>query len=722
MIMYMFAPGNRRGRGRHTTGTTTPALTSGGWLLAGLLAGAALLATPLAHAAQVMLEEISYSTLPGDRVQLKLSLSGPAPEPTSFTIDNPARIALDLAETGVAMERGSQQIGVGVARSVQAVEAGGRTRVVLNLSRLVPYEVRREGSALYLSLGGATRADRVDRVEWGADSAGETADSAEYTVTDIDFRRGDEGGGRVIVSLSDPSTAVDIRQEGSKVVAEFIATALPERLERRLDVTDFATPVHTIDTYADGGNVRMVIDAKGEYRHLAYQTEKQLTVELQPLTREEQEEQQKDEFGYTGERLSLNFQNIEVRAVLQLLADFTGLNIVTSDTVSGNITLRLKNVPWDQALDIILKARGLGMRQVGNVVMIAPTEEIAAREKQELEAKQQIEELAPLRSDSIQVNYAKASELAALIQSGDSSLLSERGKVAVDERTNRLLLKDTQENLDAIRNLIEELDIPVKQVLIESRVVLATDTFNEELGVRFGVTDVANNDPLGDSSSTVTSGNLNATTQVINGEEVAAPDRFNVDLPVTSMASAASLGLAMVKLPIGTLVELELSAAQAQGQTELLSSPRVITSNQKEATIEQGVEIPYQEATSSGATNVDFKKAVLSLKVTPQITPDDRIIMDLKVNKDNVGEIYAGVPSINTQNVTTQVLVDNGETVVLGGVYEQNKQNQVTRVPFLGELPVVGFLFRNTYEADEKSELLIFVTPKILKETAALRR
>lgn len=689
------------------------------------LVALALLAIGAVQAASLTLDEISYASLPGDNVQIRLDLSGEAPQPGTFTIDNPARIVLDLPGIALGDVRKNQAIGVGVAQSIQAVEAGGRTRVVINLVRLVPYQVQTEERAIVVALGQTAAATS----SIPASASAKTAETAEESLsrnrlTNIDFRRGENGEGRIVVELSNSAIVADITEEAGKVVVEFLATNLPEQLERRLNVVDFATPVETVDTFTRGKNVRMEIGARGKYQHLAYQTGQTLIIEVQPVSKAEEEALRKEKEQYTGDKLSLNFQNIEVRAVLQLLADFTGMNLVTSDSVRGNITLRLKNVPWDQALDIILKARGLGMRQMGNVVMIAPNEELAAREKLELEAQKQLRELAPLYSDSIQVNYAKASELAALLKSKDNSLLSEQGSITIDERTNKLLVKDTAENLASIRKLVGELDIPVRQVLIDSRIVLATDNFNKELGVRFGVTDVTNNNPLRTPSSTVTSGSLNATTQLLNGDTVTAPDRYNVDLPVRNLASTAgSIGIALARLPLGTLVELELSAAQAEGKTEVVSSPRVITSNQQEATIEQGVEIPYQQATSSGATNVSFKKAVLSLKVTPQITPDDRIIMDLEVKKDSpdYARSVLGQPPINKQQVTTQVLVDNGETVVLGGVYEQTKQNQINRIPFFGDLPLIGALFRNNYNKDEKSELLIFVTPKIMKDMSIAR-
>ncbi|MHB8472228.1 MAG: type IV pilus secretin PilQ [Gammaproteobacteria bacterium] len=698
------------------------------WLLLGALLAPGLSAAQSgSDTATNKLQDISYSALPGDRVQVTLTLSGPAPQPLSFTIDNPARIALDLPATSNALATKTQAINVGMARSVNTAEARGRTRVVLNLTKLVPYETRIDGNKLIITIEGATASASAEPAAVAAPvAAASTAPATAYPavaagkrIDNVDFRRGEHGEGRVVVTLSDPSTPVDMKQEGNNVIVDFVGADLPETLARRLDVLDFATPVKTVDTTAKSGKVHMVIAVTGESESLAYQTGNQYTVEVKPISKEKKAEEQKAKFGFTGERLSLNFQNIEVRAVLQLIADFTNLNLVTSDTVQGNITLRLKNVPWDQALDIILRTKGLAMRQNGNVILVAPAEEIASREKAELEAAKAVEELAPLRSEFVQINYAKAADLAALIKAKENSLLSARGSVTIDERTNTLLVQDTADKLADIRKLVATLDIPVRQVLIESRIVIANDDFNRELGVRFGATGF-HTDSSGRSLST--GGNLNATnainTTAATGGTVAAPplgDRLNVNLPVANPAGRVALAL----LGKDYLLDLELSALQSEGRGEVISSPRVITANQKEALIEQGVEIPYIQPISgtSTAPSVSFKKAVLSLKVTPQITPDDRVIMDLTVTKDSVGEIFQGVPSINTREVTTQVLVDNGATVVLGGVYEQTRNDQVNRVPFLGELPGVGVLFRNTNKIDKKSELLIFVTPKIVKES-----
>ncbi|MFP4609403.1 MAG: type IV pilus secretin PilQ [Thiohalophilus sp.] len=669
--------------------------------------------------AQNSLSDISYSTLPGDKVQIKLKLDRPLEsEPASFTIDNPARIAFDLPDTRLDLDERTKDIGIGVARSVTAAEAGGRARVVLNLSSLVGYSTAVEGNDVVITLNESdetrfSRAGESDQRAGESDQRDTLDQGASVNVLDLDFRRGDSGEGRVEMTLADPNTSVDMKRRGSQVVVTLKNSALNEELERRVDVQDFATPVSTVDAYNRGNDVRVVINATDEFEHIAYQADQKLTIDVKPLIKEEEDRSRQRE-EYTGEKLSLNFQDIEVRAVLQLIADFTGINMVTSDTVSGSVTLRLKNVPWDQALDLILKTKGLDKRQNGNVMLVAPAEEIAAREKMELEANKQVESLAPLINETIQVNYAKASEVASLLKEKGSEFLSERGNITVDERTNKLLVQETAERIDAIISLVDELDVPVRQVLIESRIVLASTNFSKEVGVRFGV---SRNYEGSDGRERAASGNLNAVDQLINDETLTSPDRWNVNLPAAS-SSAGTIGMALARLPFGTLVELELSAAQAEGETEIVSSPRVITANQQEAVIESGQEIPYQEASSSGATSVSFKKAVLSLSVTPQITPDDRVIMDLAVTSDNpdFGNLVQGVPPINTQNVQTQVLINNGETIVLGGVYEQTKSNTVNRVPFFADLPIVGALFRSKSQVDEKSELLIFVTPKIIKD------
>lgn len=684
-----------------------------------------MLAIPtLVLAAENAITEINYSSLPGDQVQIKISLENSAFEPGSFTIDSPARIAFDFPNTKVKLPSNSQNIGIGVARSINAVEAGGRTRVVLNLSRLVTYNTRVKGNDLFIKLGG-----RQTSTQKIAKSTLTNSSSNDKGIKNIDFRRGEKGEGRVIVELADPNTPVDLKTRGEQIAITFTNSAISSELERRLDVIDFGTPVKTIDAFNQNGNVKIVITGIGEFEQLAYQADNSFTIDVKPIIKESAAEKQKKKLAFKGERLSLNFQSIEVRAVLQLIADFTDLNLITSDTVKGNVTLRLKNVPWDQALDIILRSKGLAMVKDGNVISVAPAEEVAARVKLD----QTIEAQAPLVSDSIQINYAKAKDFTKLLKTKDNSLLSERGSVSVDTRTNKLLVRDTAKNVAAITDLVQQLDIPVRQVLIESRIVLATNDFSKELGVRFGVTNIQDTRPgqlIGNSGNiNVVGGGHDAVTTLLTGQHnndeliYTYPNLYNVNLPVNTLSSTAGrIGLALAKLPSGLLLDLELSAAQSEGRSETISSPRVITSDQSKATIETGTEIPYEESSSAGNTSIAFKKAVLGLTVTPQITPDDRIIMELEVSKDSPDFAHATTagPPILTQSVQTNVLVDNGETIVLGGVYEQTKAKSVERVPFFGDLPVIGFLFRKNFEKNDKSELLIFVTPKLLKENAKL--
>jgi type IV pilus assembly protein PilQ len=688
-----------------------------------------LLSAFLSDALANQLQDVSFSALPGNRVEIVLTTSEPVTDSVSFTTDNPARIAIDLPGTSSALAQKVTPVAIGMARSITAIEAGGRTRVVVNLLEQVPHEIRSEGNRLIVSVGAGSGAGSMS-----ATSAGQAAVAANRNVParqglaleNIDFRRGPQGEGRIEIELSDPSIVVDMRQQGDRVLLDFIDTNIPPQLARTLDVMDFATPVQTIETRPDGRNVRMSIGTTGEFEHLAYQANNTYTVEFRALTRQEKEALRKAQQVYEGERLSLNFQDIEVRAVLQLLADFTGLNMVVSDTVSGRITLRLKNVPWDQAMDIILKTKGLSMRRNDNVVLVAPTEEIAAREKLELESQQQIEELAPLRSELIQVNYAKAEDLASLLKSAENKLISERGSVSIDERTNTLLVQDTAAKISEVRALVNNLDIPVRQVLIESRIVIANNDFARDLGVKLGF---GRSLSSGNSDGLIGGGlpgDLNASSIGYQGVEIPAGSGNQgllVNLPQTLAAgSGGALNFVLGKLG-SYLLRLELSAMQQEGKGEIVSSPRVITSDQNEATIKQGVQIPYQEATSSGATSVSFKDAVLELTVTPHITPDDRIIMDLNVKKDNPDFTRAvlGVPPVDTRELETSVLVDNGETVVLGGVFERTKSKNMARVPFFGDLPYVGFMFKQEQVQDENSELLIFVTPKILKDTLTLR-
>ena len=672
-----------------------------------------------------VLQEVSHVTLPGNQQQLALKMNGVAVKPRAFTIDNPARIALDFPGTKLGLAEKMIPIGTGLVRSVTAVEANGRTRVVINLASMVSYNTELDGNSVLVTLqsgnvaAAAAASASTQTVESMAKGNPRAFDNGRE-IEAIDFRRGPSGEGRVMFNLSRPGIPMDLKDESGRIVINFPGTKVDDELLKRLDVTDFGTPVQFIDTRSSDGGTRVVIQpADNDFEQLAYQSDNLFTLELKPMPKEEIEAARKKKFGYTGERLSLNFQDIEVRSVLQLLADFTELNIVVSDNVDGKLTLRLKNVPWDQALDIILKSKNLGKRQSGNVVMVAPAEEIAQRERIELEAEQQKVELSPLRTEFFQVNYADAMEFGSLLKSENGGVLSERGSVTIDERTNTLLINDTAEKLDQVRALINRLDIPVRQVLIESRIVVATDDFNKELGFRVGANRNTTNGSTEDGF--IMSGDNDGVENIFNGEDL-GDERFNVNLPASNVAG--SLGLALAKLPFGTLLELELSAMQAEGTGEVISSPRIITANQHEAYIEQGVEIPYLEASSSGATSVSFRKAVLALKVTPHITPDDRIIMDLTVNKDTVGEIFGEgnfqIPSIDTREVNTQVLVDNGETVVLGGIYEQEILDQETKVPFFGDLPFIGRLFKRTVHDDNKSELLVFVTPKIVRENTPL--
>ncbi len=690
------------------------------WFVIGLLGQLFWITGAMASAS---LDDITFSAKTGDQVEITLHMSGDVPKPGSFTIDNPARLALDLPNTKNNLRVKNINVGVGVARSISAVEAGGRTRVVVDLTRLIPYTTRVVGKNIVVEIGAGamgTAAATTATTKFKAESG------AGNTIQDVTFRRGENGAGRVVITVSNPNTAMDMQRRGDQVIVTLQDVKLPEKLERRLDVMDFGTPVRTVDSFTHGNDVRIVVTGSGQFEHLGYQTDNHITVEVKKYVKPK-EELAKKKKEYTGERLSLNFQNIEVRAVLQLIADFTGINMVTSDSVTGNVTLRLKNVPWDQALDIILKTKGLDKRQKGNVMLIAPAAELAAQEKLELESQKQVVELAPITSETIQVNYAKASDIAKILKAKGNSLISSRGNVTVDDRTNKLLVQDTATNISAIAALVEELDVPVKQVLIESRVVLVTTNYSKELGVQFGV-----------SSQGTSGSNYVGTSGRIAGAEGAidstgsttlagvSPRSLNVSLPATG--AAGSIALAVAKLPFGTILDLELSAAEAEGQTEIVSSPKVITSDQHKAKILQGQEIPYLQSSSSGAATVAFKQAVLKLEVTPQITPDDRLNLDLLVTKDSpdyahaivIPGIGASAPPINKQEVDTSILVDNGETIVLGGVYEQTKSNKVTRVPFFGDLPLVGFLFRNTSKSDDKSELLIFVTPKIVKQDVTL--
>jgi len=691
-----------------------------------LLACALIIFSPAALAAN-MLQDVSYSSLSGDAVQITLQMEQAASEPLVFTIDNPARIALDLADTSNMLGNKSGDIGIGVVNSYSSAEAKGRTRVVLNLTQMTSYETAVSGNTITLTLG-SKQAQIIDTAD--SPVAKSAVPSGKNAIRGINFRRGENGEGLIHVTLPSPKTSVDMRKEGDKLIVEFLKTSLPNEMQRSLDVKDFATPVFGVDTFQRGDNTRMEVRIDFQNEHLAYQSNEDFIIEVKPLDVAQEEERKKKGFEYTGEKLSLNFQDIDVRSVLQLLADFTGLNVVVSDTVGGNLTLRLKNVPWDQALDIILRTKGLAQRKSGNVILIAPAAEIANAERLELQAAQQVRELEPLISEFIQINYANASTLSGIISSSTSSLISTRGAITVDDRTNTLLVRETPSQIAEIRALVAELDVPIKQVLIESRIVSATDNFSKSLGVRFGFSrtdtfeSAHGDDPFAlnqDNYSYTIGGKEPGDTTYAAGTtsfHTGGQDNYLVDLP--SSLGGASLGLAIGK--IGShLLQLELSAMQAEGRGEIISNPRLVTADKNEATIKAGVQIPYQEASSSGATSISFVDAVLSLAVKPQITPDNRIIMDLAVNKDAVSSVVVGsIPAVDTQQITTQAIVDNGETVVLGGIYERSVSSAVSRVPFFSDLPYVGWAFRNKLNTDNKSELLIFVTPKILKESSKL--
>ncbi len=702
--------------------------------------GASLVAC--AAAAQQNALDAFNVTVQGGRVIVRVTTKEPlAAPPASFTVTQPARIAFDFPNTGNALGRTSQEINEGDLRGMSVVQVGDRTRLVLNLRNMVTYETQVDGKNVNIVLtpvqvSAARPTPRAERFAEG------TAD-AKHAIREVDFRRGRGGEGRVVIELADANTGIDIRQQGQQLIVDFLKTSLPDNLRKRLDVGDFATPVSTISTFQQGENVRMVIEPKGLWEHNAYQTDTQFVVEVKPIQYDPNKLVQGTRGGYRGEKLSLNFQNVEVRSVLNVIADFTDLNIITSDTVTGNLTLRLKDVPWDQALDIILQTRGLDMRKNGNVIWIAPRDELATKEKLELEAAQQISELEPLRTETFQLNYTKAAELAVLLRGGapvgggggtNIPILSKRGSVVSDPRTNTLFVQDIPSRLESVRKIIATTDIPVRQVMIEARIVEANDKFSRTLGVRLGYNNVAGDGVFGSSRNRfVTSGGLAQTasntpnpqyTVPPNAPVLFFPNVPNINLPATPTPTAAQVGQFSIVLFNSTatkFLNLEIQALESDGKGKIISSPRVVTANQVEALIEQGTELPYQQATSSGATSIAFRKATLSLRVKPQITPDGNVIMDVDINKDAVGVQTPAGFAIDTKHVKTSVLVENGGTVVIGGIYTQDDRNQVNKVPFFGDLPAVGPLFRNYYRQDDKTELLVFLTPRIIDERLSIR-
>ena len=671
------------------------------------------------------IENIDFSALAGGRVGIRVHLTEALVNPpASFTLNNPARIALDFPQTGNGLAKSNIPNAQGALKSVSIAQAKDRTRMVLNLTKTVGYNTVVSGKDVIITLQGnqasATNATTETRF-----AETKVSNQIGHAISNVDFARGKNGEGRIIVDLSDANTGINIKQKGKQIVVDFANTDVPTELQRRLNVTNFNTPVLYVDTMKQGKNGRMIIEPKGDWEQSAYQADKKFIIDVRQVVEDPNKLVKGNKPGYAGEKLSLNFQNIEVRSVLQVIADFTGLNIITSDTVTGNITLRLKDVPWDQAMDIIIQNKNLAMRKIGNVITVAPADEVAAKEKAQLEATNAISDLEPLRTEVFTLKYQKAATLLNLLNGANSSsgsasqnksILSKRGTAVVDVRTNTMFVQDTEKNLEQIQEIISKTDVAVRQVMIESRLVIADDKFGKELGARFGIQHAAKSD--GGNNTLSIGGTLPATVGN-TGTATASTGGLNSNLPVAN--AFGTIAFSLFRLPAGLLLNLELSALESDKRGKVVSSPRVTTANQQKAIIQQGTKIPYQQASSSGATNVSFVDATLSLEVTPQITPDDKIIMDLVVKKDSVGQVVQNTPSINTQSVTTQVLVANGETAVLGGIYEQVERNDVDKVPFFGDLPIIGNAFKHRTKQDDKSELLIFVTPKIMDESLGLR-
>jgi len=642
------------------------------------------------------IQSISATNLQGGKVVIKVGLKKPLEvQPAAFTINTPPRIAFDFPNTANALGKSIQEFAEGDLRSANIVQAGNRTRLVINLNQLLSYDSQLEGNDLLITLQG--KASSVSEPISSARFAEAKQLEQKHNLRDVDFRRGKNGEGRIQVDLSDNNVGIDIKQQGKLLIVDFVQAGLPRNLQRKLDVTDFGTPVQILDTFAQGQNTRVVIEPKGVWEYSAYQTDNRFIIEVKALI-EDPTKLNKGLPGYSGDKLTLNFQNITTREALNVIADFTNLNIVISDTVSGSLTLRLKDVPWDQALDIILQSRGLDMRKNGNVIQVAPREEIASKEKLELSARQDISEIEVVRTESFQLSYSKAQDVVLLITNATQRMLSKRGSAVADIRTNTLFVQDTASRLDEVRKVIKQIDIPVRQVMIEARFVAAGDSFNRTLGANLNATAPTTTNPPGFTGGTITG---------------------SVNLPGAATGTGG-LALSFFNATATKTLNLELNASELDGKTKNIASPRVVTGDKLEATISSGVEIPYQQATSSGATNVAFANAVLSLKVTPQITPDNRISMKIAANQDTVGTIYSGVPSINTKKVETQVLVENGGTVVIGGIYTQDISDSVQGVPLLSEIPILGWLFKQDTSTTAKQELLIFITPKILKDSLNL--
>ncbi len=652
--------------------------------------------------AQNSIESVNVSPQSGGKVVVRIGLKEAlAAPPAGFTVNNPPRLAFDFANTGNALGRNVQDVSDPDIRRINIVQAGNRTRMVLELTRALNYETQIDGKTVLITLQGGAGAAAASGA--GAQRFAEApAADQKHSLRNVDFRRGTAGEGRVVIDLSDSQVGIDVRRQGRSIVVDFLNSDLPANLAKRFDVADFGTPVQLVEATKQGGNARVTITPTGNWEHSAYQADNRFIVEVKRVV---EDPNRLVRPGFAGEKLSLNFQNVEVRSVLQVLADFTGLNIITSDSVSGNLTLRLKDVPWDQALDIIMRSKGLDMRKEGNVVWIAPRDELATREKLALESRSQIADLEPTQTESFQLNYQKAADVQALLSNATQRILSKRGSAVVDARTNQVFVQDTPSRLEDVRRLIRVIDVPVRQVMIEARIVEASDTFSRNLGARLSYNDTTTNQiglPLNGSNPLRLGVGASSTTPAIG-------------------STAGLLNLVLFNNKQTRFLNLELSALQADGKGKIISSPRVITANQNEATIEQGTEIPYQQASSSGATTVSFKKATLSLKVKPQVTPDDNVIMTLKINKDSRGTETLSGPAIDTKQVSTEVLVENGGTVVLGGIYSSEESSTTTKTPVLGDLPYVGFLFKSNRKLDERRELLVFITPKILKDNLTVR-
>lgn len=673
------------------------------------------LMSPMVLAAN--LKMLDVAALPGDRVELKLSFDGPPPQPKGYTTESPARIALDLP--GVASQLASKNLdlGSGNARTATVVEAKERTRLIVSLTQLAPYTTRVEGNNLFVVVGqGAPAAASRPAAAAPRTTAKAAAPAKAFVpksraIRGVDFQRGTAGEGNVVIDLSDPTIAPDIQEHDGKIILTFARTQLPDKLRVRLDVKDFATPVQFVNAGVTADRTVITVEPSGTYEYSTFQTDNKLTVSIRPMTVDDLQKRNADRQAYVGEKLSLNFQDIDVRSVLQLIADFTNLNLVASDTVQGGITLRLQNVPWDQALDLVLKTKGLDKRKIGNVLLVAPADEIAARERQELESQKQIAELAPLRRELLQVNYAKAADIAKLFQSVTSAeaKIDERGSITVDERTNNIIAYQTQDRLDELRRIVAQLDIPVRQVMIEARIVEANVDYDKSLGVRWG-------------GSIQNKGNWN-TSGVSNGTSstIGTPGSTSTNSPFVDMGTVGNTsGIGIAFITDNVLLDLELTAMEKTGNGEIVSQPKVVTSDKETAKILKGTEIPYQEASSSGATSVSFKEASLSLEVTPQITPDNRIIMEVKVTKDEPDYLnkVQDVPPIKKNEVNAKVLVNDGETIVIGGVFSNTQSKVVDKVPFLGDVPYLGRLFRRDVVSEKKSELLVFLTPRIMNNQA----